>query len=385
MKRYRYILAVVVLLGHLCAGCVSSFEPEGIADTSGILVVEGMILEPTGSKVKLSRTKELTSDKAYEKISHAKVYILSDNDKMWEMEPDPLEQGVYILNEPLTYESGVCYALDIYIDNSHYQSEYVLPVKSPEIDDLSWTSEKDNRQVNIRVSTHDSENKVKYFLWEYTEDWEYRAQFAASLRWNPDKFRVERISLSDTTNTYYCWGKDKSRSLILGTTEKFSESRIQNKVIKQIEQGTRLSFLYSILVKQYALSESAYAYFSNLQKNVEESGSVFAPQPTEMEGNIKNMNKPEEPVVGYFFASTENSERLYISVNEVPGITKEYDCTAIEEYEKSYAVVAYANGMGIMSEGSSPDSYMWVAIRCVDCTKHGGTKKKPEWWPNNHL
>ena len=48
-------------------------------------------------------------------------------------------------------------------------------------------------------------------------------------------------------------------------------------------------------------------------------------------------------------------------------------------YEKGYSPLNVIDGMGIQ-----PTVYQWAPTRCVDCRTSGGSKKKPEGWPNDH-
>lgn len=385
MKTTIHILYLIAAL--LITGCITSYEPEGIKYTDGILVVEGQIIEPAGSQIKLSRTKGLNNTTDYEKVNNAAVSIISD-DNIDNILLVNQGDGNYTLMEKLTFRKDAKYALDIQIGNKQYQSSFLEPLSTPEIEELGWVSKNNGKEVDILVSTSDPQNKAEYYRWIYQEDWEVIAFDPALYRYDNQTGIVERLDLETSNNINYCWTTNPSKSFILGTTQKLSEDKLKEKIILNIKAGKdgtpRFSHLYSIFVKQHAIDREAYEYFQNLQKNIEQTGSIFSPQPTEVEGNIRCISNPEEAVIGYIYATSESTSRLYIKAEEVPDMREYADCVS-REYSSPAA--AYELGYGIHNiryEGNTP-IYICYPNLCLDCRKRGGTKNKPDFWPNDHL
>ncbi len=186
-------------------------------------------------------------------------------------------------------------------------------------------------------------------------------------------------------NIHYCWGSKTSNRIILGKSDNLSENRIKDHTILSLEPfNSRFSYLYSILVKQQTLDKKAYEYFDNMRKNVEQTGGIFAPQPTEIKGNITCLSDPKEIIIGYIYATTELSYRLYIKAEEVPGMGEIFDCREKKTFIEGELDKAYGQGMAILSEGDKAGIYICISRRCVDCTARGGSKNKPDFWPNNH-
>ncbi|MDL2277678.1 DUF4249 domain-containing protein [Parabacteroides sp. OttesenSCG-928-G07] len=371
-------------------GCISEFEPEGIVETTGLLVVEGGIMAPVGTSIKLSRTKELSAILKATPVTSAVVQIIDENETViatakQEVANDGELTGTYNIEEEITLRPDGKYAVAIQLDGKRYRSSYQSPLSTPEIDEVDWVRKSDE-EVEIRVSTHTEENKDGYYLWKYTENWEVISQLMPEYRWNPVKEEIEQMSINGP-NVYYCWDKAQSSSFILGKSDKLETNAIKNKVIHTIEKGgTRLSYLYSIQVTQCAIQQDAYIYFDNLQKNVAETGSIFAPQPTEMEGNIVCLSDPEEPVIGYVYVSSATQKRIFIDAADVPGMIDIMDCS--DNMEPIYnrpkdPEDGYRHGFGInIMQGDYVVSYR--PLRCVDCTMRGGFKVKPDFWPNHH-
>jgi len=380
-----------LILILLLTSCISDYTPVGVADTAGILVVEGMIVVNGQTTIKLSRTVKL-----YDKFPKNAVYVQNANIQLIDEEnriiavarqqtvagmPVP---GMYEINDEIFFMPGMKYALDIRIGNSHYRSAFIESVHTPEIDEVSWNVNEDN-SMDIMVSTHDPANQTKYFLWRFEEDWEITAPLRAVYRYDPDTKKVVE------SDRYRCWNSDKSKSLLLGASDRLSETVIINKKIHYIQPNDpRFCSLYSILVKQYGLDREAYDFFDKLQQHVDQSGSLFAPQPSEKEGNIQCLSNPDEPVIGYMAIAREVTHRLYIDIEQLNlfYLFRHYECETTPWDNVPNIFIpnidyAYAIGLGIY-EVTGPGSYRCSPIRCVDCTVSGGTKNKPDFWPNHN-
>lgn len=153
------------------------------------------------------------------------------------------------------------------MDGKEYQSDFVEPQITPEIDEVNFQY-KEQEEVNIRVSTHnDDPNGSPYYRWTYKEDWEIRSEYFASYVWDGEI--VERISHDSPKNTFYCWKNNSSINFLLGKTEQMKINKIKDHTLINIPRyDDRLSYLYSVLVRQYSLDKEAFEYFRNLQKTL---------------------------------------------------------------------------------------------------------------------
>ncbi|MDH6313546.1 hypothetical protein M2137_002336 [Parabacteroides sp. PFB2-10] len=374
-------ILTIALFAMLFEGCIEPYEPKNIEPTTGLLVVEGMLLENAPTVIKLSRTIPL-SEKAYQPVV-ADVTIVNKKGESIPVAASN-EHGTYVLDDDFTFEEGEQYALDIRIGSEHYQSSFITPAHTPDIDSVSYVYSEADMEVKINVSTHDPANKQHYYLWSFKEDWEVKVDYMATARWDPvQKTLLEGLNLHTSNNRYYCWNSVSSNSFILGNTERLSDAVIKNKTIHTIiGRGYRFSSLYSILVKQYAIPLDAYNYFRNLQRNIDETGSIFAPQPTEMAGNISCLTNPDTPVIGFFAASAEKNKRLYIPASEVH-MPPQIDCSVPEDVFFFSFEDAYIKGYGL-EVYAPPMEISYALLRCVDCVAAGGTKTRPDFWPNNH-
>ena len=181
-----------------------------------------------------------------------------------------------------------------------------------------------------------------------------------------------------------CWNTVNSTNINLGSSEKLSEDLIYLPLI-YIEPGSeKLSVLYSINVRQYALSHEAYLFFQKIKKNTEQVGSIFDAQPSELQGNIHCLTNPAEIVVGYVDISEEKIQRIFISNAELPGwdyrtrcafITIDNNPDSIQKYGTGlYPTVPVSVGLGIKTFNATPEE------SCMNCTLTG-SNVRPSYWP----
>lgn len=165
----------------------------------------------------------------------------------------------------------------------------------------------------------------------------------------------------------------------------------------------KIGVKYSIQVKQYALTEDAYNYWTLLKKNTEQLGSIFDSQPSASIGNIHCVNNPTEIVIGYISAGTVTNSRIFISKNQLPNwLTTPFypicdvdslDCCGpphsmpptTNEYVnyKSLEFLGYPTIQTPIQPAANAAGTQigWVAAasRCVDCTLRGKSTP-PSYW-----
>ena len=146
----------------------------------------------------------------------------------------------------------------------------------------------------------------------------------------------------------------------------------------------RLSVLYSILVKQYAISAEHYEFLKRMKKNTEQTGSLFDAQPSALNGNIHSLADASEVVVGYIGISDLQQKRLFIKTSEVPGwnyaqvcepAIVRYRADSMKEYKNDIPIDVHEFGM----RGDTISIKIGPAY-CTDCA-YRGSNQKPSFWP----
>ena len=370
----KNILFAIIIV--LFTGCIEPYTPKNIDEVSDLLVIDGKITD-NESVFEIKKSVGLL-DKItdFEVIEDAELYVEKDNG---ERIPGVYDgNGSYIVKTG-ELEEGTRYRLFVAVGGEEYLSEYSSPLYTPEIDSISLTYTDEWNPVNIYVSTHDPADRSKYYRWSYNEIWEVKADLFASL--GVIDGQLVDFSLSTPINTYYCWRRNSSKSLIVASSEKLSENVIDRKKLTDFPlYDERIGIVYCIQVEQNSISREAYDYYSNLQKNVDQTGGLFAPIPSEMKGNIRCITNPAIPVIGYVDVSTTTRKMLLIDYLWRYYFPMENRCLEDITKDTNFAYPRYAY-FTLYGDGS----YGYAPPLCVDCRlKAGASKDRPDFWPNNH-
>ena len=394
MKKYlnlKFKIQIAIINCMFLFGCITEYEATGIDEVSDILVVEGFITDDE-SIITLSRSGTLTgSASPYNYVDFAVVYVESDDGTRFYAEPHRWwDSSSWLRNGRYTIRNGNLnpnnkYRLVLEIEESDgdcdysplsstfcptntyiYHSDYSHPIKTPEIDSIFWMKRGAGQPVMIYVATHSPDNKIMYYRWSYKEDWEVHSEIEFE-----EKF------------PFFCWNLSNSRDLLLGSAERTVFGRLTDKIVELSPSNRRFSVLYRITVKQHAISKRAYDYFSNIKKNAEQTGSIFAPIPSELRGNITCITDPDRPVIGYVDVSSSTHKQRYISHREVYEPPRPY-CYFVPA---DSLLIWYPPVPGILWDPPEqwilfdPEWYdgepVYVLDSCVDCSFHG-TQQKPE-------
>ena len=388
------ILFCIFIPVLLLNSCISEFNPELKANEKQVLFVDGYITENSDAIFSLSKSIPMNSPGFPEESTNinAKLTLISSNGYIGE----PAiyrDKGTYMLHIG-ELKDDVEYGLRIEYEGDIYQSTLSKPIHTPEIDSISWVQPKEGGSISFCISTHDDFDNARFFLWSFTEDWETVAKSETSLFFDP---RTQRYSIIEPAPYYFCWRSSNSNSFLVGSTESLNENRIINKQIYHSDfQGERFIVLYSITVHQKAISKDAYEYYQNTIKVNEEMGGLFTPQPAEFFGNISCITDPSKKVMGYVGVSKNTTQkRLFVYPNEIKHPVYYDFCTTISTdslrtlmYEIGGTFVDAYN-MGYRPTGNTLNimtglPYEWTIVTCSDCVANGGTKNKPDFWPNDH-
>ncbi|MCD8263759.1 MAG: DUF4249 domain-containing protein [Tannerellaceae bacterium] len=352
-----------------------------MAEVEGILVIEGTII-PDSTEIKISRSIGLSdffNDQHY--VSGAEVYVEgSDGQRFGPGEWT--DKGNYLVKTG-DFMQGVDYRLSVQYDGELYYSDFLSPISTTPVDSISWIKRGEGKSVFICVNTHDPEDRTSYYRWTYVEYWEVHARIFAYTTFEIiDNKEVEvnhRMSTPD--NIHNCFARDSSKTLLLASTEKFSENIISEKRLIEIEPtDDRLSVLYYMEVSQMQIRKEAYDYFYNLQKNVDQTAGLFSSMPSEMIGNIHCETDPDKTVIGFIEVTTVQKAERYIdgyaeNLYERPFLS----CPITTPFSEEGTI-----GELYMRDRTDGDKYTYR--RCFDCrTSYNASKNKPWFWPTSAL
>lgn len=379
MRKILYCCITILVIG-----CKEKYEPPVSSPATGYLVVEGYISANGPAEIHLSRTVPLDSIKITSE-SLAKVMVQGrDNNSSYTLTEST--KGVYS-NNLLNLNSSQQYRLYVKTkDGKEYASDYVNVKFAPFIDSISWTRE--NNGVQLYANTHDPQSNTRYYRWETEETWEFHSRYYSVLTFSHDSrgningVQYRRPDHEPELTIYTCWQSENSTNILLGSSAKLSEDIMHQPLVFIPPASWKLSVLYSINVKQYALSKEEYEYLSKMKSNTEETGSIFDKQPSELQGNIHCLTKPDEPVIGFIGIANVQVQRIFIKNSDVPDWRYNPDCyDQIIPVDSAYFYPSLLPTIPYAFTPTGAISYYTGARGdCVDCTTIG-TNTKPSFWP----
>jgi hypothetical protein len=320
MKR---IFAFLLLVA--AASCIDPYVPN-LKNNKSLLVVDALITDENSSyKIKLCRTTDQEAS-VPERVTDADVYI-SDGEGI-KTYLQNCRNGYY--KSDSTAFRGVIgqkYTLHIITsDGKEYKSEECTMMPVAGIDKLFYEKGEEIlgnlgesfTGLKILLNPIYLPGISKYLRWTFEEVWESNfsspPQYTYSII-NDTSYSFELIPDMKSS----CWKRNLSGDIITNSFTSGGGNNLNGQEIKFIAplETDRLTKQYSILVKQYSVSEKEFDFWANLKKTGEAGGDIFASQPYMVISNIHNVKSADEMVLGYFEVSAVNEKRIFISPHEL--------------------------------------------------------------------
>lgn len=408
LKKQKIIVVIFCVVIFLVkTSCIKKYNAGVSVPAKGFLVVEGFINSDGGpTTIYLSRTLTLSDTARIVREQKAQVSIQGENNASYPL--TEISAGIYT-SVPILLNNTTRYRIHIKtFTGQQYNSDYSEVRSTPVVDSILWKRD-NNTGVQFFVNTHDAKNKTKYYLWKWNETWEYHSPDPANLKFifSSDGL-IKKAVFFDPSQIYNdtllrCWHNDSSTNIIIGSSEKLSADIIDRVPLTLTipPASEKLAILYSLNVKQYALSKNAYLFYQLMQKNTEQLGSIFDAQPSQMAGNLHSVFDSTERVIGFVEVSQEVQKRIFIDISDVPNwgyrnlciyetIQSSNDSSSINHVVGIYhtasgpitqfvpTVPDYDKGF---DQNGQPTVIFMADPTCVYCTLRGGTNKKPSFWP----
>jgi hypothetical protein len=375
MNKFRY--HIIFLFAILQWHCIQTYISPYQSPTTGYLVVEGYITGNGPTTFKLSRTIPLPGDSTIPVVTGAHLQIEASDNSLYPF--TETGNGFYLLPS-ITMNTAARYRLRITnVNNETYLSDYVPFKPTPPIDSINWINI--DTGVVIYANTHDPTGNTRYYQWKYNETWEYTGSEQSGYIWQGDSLAPRPLS----AQIYICYHTDSSGNILIATSDKLAQDVIYEHPLVSIGANTQpLGIEYSILVSQYALTDSAYNYLTLMQSNTEQLGSIFDPLPSQLVGNIHCLSDPAEPVVGYISAGALQQQRIFISRSQVPGWLYYFECPRPDRLfpETLDSMIFYFDYNNYVPVDIINNSTIEANVaNCIDCRTQGGATQKPAFWP----
>jgi hypothetical protein len=315
IKQLTKIAAVGITMTF---SCKKHYNPPAITGNNNYLVVEGVIAAGQDSTIiNLSRTVNLANQAINSPEINATVTVEGDQGVSYTI---PMTDSGKYAAAPLNLDNTHKYRLKISTaDGQTYVSDYE-PVKiTPPIDSLWFTTNSNGLIINS--AAHDPSNNTRYYRWDYTETYIYQSPIESDYIFDPTQPDTLNMSVLRTPaqQIHTCYVTLNSGAININSSAALSKDVIASESITQIpDTSEKIAHRYSILLRQYALTDSAFEFWQNMKKNTQQIGTIFDVQPSEVSGNIHCTSNPGLPVLGYISVSSISRKRIFIDRSQLP-------------------------------------------------------------------
>ncbi len=292
---------------------------------------------------------------------------------------------------------GNTFKIDIQIlGGDHIVSDFDQIQDAPDVDSVYYVTQKlptaspvvFTQGIQFYLDLDAGNSACRNYRWEATETWEYHTLYPIEWYYNG---RLHHVLPPDSSKMV-CWRTSKLRDVYMLSTKLLSENKYKQFPLNFVDNtsSSRLVYGYSLLVRQFSMSDAANDYWEKIKANYQDQGGLYESQPMAIKGNLHNLTNPKQEVLGFFGAATVTQKRIF--VKNVPDLPLEYVIAC--------GMVPLARGLADASPIMYPVylpahttilgdtvlySYDMIAIdhECVDCTSTvGGSNVKPDFWPN---
>lgn len=365
--------------------CIEPYDPHVENPPDSYLVVN-VAVGDAEAVIRLTRSQAVNSEELPEPETGAQVTIETESGTSYSLTEQ--QAGRYTSSGMNLTTTDKCRLKITTADSKEYESVYVPVLFTPAIDSISWDTDADG--LNLYVNTHDPANNTRFYMWEFEETAQYQSAYQSNYIYNTATDTVELRT--EKNDIYNCWRSLESDNIMIGNSSRLASDIITNFPLLSVPANSwRHGVKYSLLVRQYALSRDAFNYLENVKKTTEEVGSLFGPQPANVEGNIRCITNPGEPVVGFFNVSTLTQKRIFINPAELP---EEWHKIRTRNFSgECYFVPTDTVLMADLL--AEPERYLLLnpiveaeiigytthnSRACIDCRRGGGINVKPDYW-----
>jgi hypothetical protein len=383
------VTMVIILTGVLVSSCIERYYLEEHSSLIRRIVVDAVINDQdTLQKIILSKTAS-PERPSYVPLSGCSVSVTDIQNNLFtfqELEDDP---GIYAGVIPANrLQPGNRFKMNFTTaDGEEYESAYDELTACPPIDSVYYeydsipTADPDIQTDGIRfyLDFEPSGEYGRYYRWQLEETWEYHST------WPITMYYAGRIYIVTPDYSYfYCYKTMQVKEFYILSTSDLVSNRYDRFRLHFVDNLTqKLMHKYSLLIKQYSMTEEAYAFWLDLSRNNQESGGLFDSQPVRVRGNVINVNDPDEIVLGYFGVSSVKSKRIVFS--DVPELSFEKvpfcDPRKFEERLQRFGPALWPVYLLYYNDPNTGKRTLGIADpECFDCRLLGGTTEKPDYW-----
>lgn len=385
MRQTKFILYFVLLV-VMGSSCIKPYSPLIKSIDANKYVVSGQVTYGDSAQIVNVSTTSPIGDPQYLPVTGCIVRILDDNGNEFPM--SDLDNGDYSTwIDPELIIPGASFRVEVIIPSGdRIISGFDYLSECPDVDSVYYIREdvEGNEPgeytlgIQFYVDLDGDDSDSRYYRWQVIETFEHHAEYP--VEWYYDG-TVHHVDPPDYSR-YICWTTNRIPEVFTLSTTILTENKYKMLPLQYVNnRSSRLMYGYSLLVKQYALSEAAFNYWDQLRINLSQQGGLYETQPLAIKGNMQNLTHPENEVLGFFSVVAMTEKRIFVS--DVPDLPLDfYTYCSPSALRKGLAEITPRDYPGYLMG----DEGGWLPVllneECVNCMAMGGTNIKPNFWPN---
>ncbi len=377
-------LSKVLLLG-LLLGVSSCIEPytADTGDEPKLISIEASLIKGASiQKVVITSTTSLNNP-FYLPEKNCIVQVEDEMDNTFSFTESM--GGTYVTTIPdEDLVEGRKYRLHIITqEGKEYESEFETLLAGVEVDTVYWKIENDvdaltgeelfGAQFYVDVVAPDTISR--YYRWRIDETYEYTS--VAPIDYYYMDFSLTPVIPDDIFAVYRCWITEEIPRIFLSTTKDIMVNEKKQIPLNYVSTETdRLRIKYSLLIRQYSISQEVYKYFEQNKTATEGDGSLYTRQPEQPLTNICNPNDDGDRVLGYFWTSSMTQTRIFVTHPEELDV--DINWCPVEPLDME----VHKTGpfpMAIIVNKATGERFTG-SLTCFDCTRRGGSTTPPSFW-----
>ncbi len=312
MRLQKYVLGLSILI--LLSSCIDEIKLD-IDNATQRIAIDGLIADSLDTytiQVFQSAIIGVGNDNVFEPISGASVKVLDDQGNSFDFVET--EAGFYAAEMQgivgRSYHTEIILADGTTIQSTPAQLNASPPIKeiTSKIEDISFTDVGGNAvaqsNVTLSATTEFPANEELFLRWRALGVYEFH----------------EAYPMAISTKVCYVQNNVDLNNLKIFDTRTIDGNTIEEEPFVTTKLDYRFAFQYAFLVRQYAMTEAEYKYWETVNDVISIDGSLFDPPPGTVRGNLRNINDPNEEIVGYFSVSGISTKRFFAnpqSLNQV--------------------------------------------------------------------
>lgn len=404
LKPSNFKTFFMLMMGvFMLTGCVEEFEAE-LPNRDMVLVVNGTIKSGEENSFKLSWSTPLYSDKVvtlYDQMLNPYIVTTVDYVHGATVKVCGSDGSEYYCQEEVSQENGkekveylctlpelnkdVEYYLDIRLFNDEYKSIPQKPIRTPDIEEVTYVQADSLSDIDIVVSTAAPEDpsQITYFTWDFDDTWEVRPRRYTDVYFDT----LQMKPIIKYVYPIYGWKFGKNKDLIIGSTANYTDGRFSKyKVFGIPRTDERIFWNYCCNLTQRAISKEEYEYNQAVYQAGWEMGGLFTPQPSALPTNIYS-TKSNKTVIGFVGCSMNTvTVRGYVDGQKISRVLKkpnklilDYNPSRQQMYNKiknqHQLIAVYIESLGEVCE------VWWADDVDLDIRLEGAIIEKPSYMP----